>query len=199
MKEQLTYKKISEIGVKEKYIRKNHYNGIKVWWARRPITTMRSLLIKEVLERNNVAHNVDTELFSEINPSNIKYSNFAKQFHTDNYSVLDLFAGGGAIPFESARLGFKTYSSELNPVASLLQKTIFNSQNIIDYHIKLEKSGINVIQRVQARLESHFKIEGLTPYVIFWEKIAKCKNCNSNLSLRRIDYLSKRKNKQVRK
>lgn len=198
MKEQLTYKKISEIGIKEKYIRKNHYNGIKVWWARRPITTMRSLLIREVLEINNLPHNVDAELFSEINPSNIKFDNFANQFHTDIYSVLDLFAGGGAIPFESARLGFKTYSSELNPIASLLQKTIFNSQNIIDYDIKLEKSGLDVIQRAQTRLERYFKIGNITPYVIFWEKIAKCKNCDNKLSLRRIEYLSKRKNKPVR-
>lgn len=198
MKERLTYKKISEIGVKEKYIRKNHYNGIKVWWARRPITTMRSLLIKEVLERNNVVHNVDTELFSEINPSNIKFGNFANRFHAGIYSVLDLFAGGGAIPFESARLGFKTYSSELNPIASLLQKTIFNSQNIIDYDIKLEKSGLNIIQRAQTRLERYFKIGNITPYVIFWEKIAKCKNCDNKLGLRRIEYLSKRKNKPVR-
>ena len=37
---------ISEIGVKEKYIRKEHFNSIKVWWARRPITAMRNLLIQ---------------------------------------------------------------------------------------------------------------------------------------------------------
>src|SRR5208283_5652776 len=31
--------------------------------------------------------------------------------------VLDMFAGGGAIPLEAARLGCETYAVELNPVA----------------------------------------------------------------------------------
>lgn len=39
--------------------------------------------------------------------------------------VLDLFAGGGSIPFEAMRLGFDTYANELNPVASaILQGTL---------------------------------------------------------------------------
>ena len=31
-----------------------------------------------------------------------------------------LFAGGGSIPFEAARLGCETYGSDLNPIAALL-------------------------------------------------------------------------------
>ncbi len=39
--------------------------------------------------------------------------------------VLDLFAGGGSIPFESMRLGLDTVANELNPVASaILQGTL---------------------------------------------------------------------------
>lgn len=34
--------------------------------------------------------------------------------------VGDVFAGGGSIPFETARLGCETYGSDLNPVASML-------------------------------------------------------------------------------
>jgi putative DNA methylase len=36
--------------------------------------------------------------------------------------VLDPFGGGGAIPLEALRLGCETYSSDLNPVAVLIQK-----------------------------------------------------------------------------
>jgi adenine-specific DNA methylase len=39
-------------------------------------------------------------------------------------TVLDPTAGGGTIPFESARYGFPTVSNELNPVAWLLNKVI---------------------------------------------------------------------------
>jgi len=35
--------------------------------------------------------------------------------------VLDLFAGGGAIPLEAARLGCESYAVELNPVAHLIE------------------------------------------------------------------------------
>jgi putative DNA methylase len=35
--------------------------------------------------------------------------------------VLDMFAGGGAIPLEAARLGCETYAIELNPVAYLIE------------------------------------------------------------------------------
>jgi putative DNA methylase len=38
----------------------------------------------------------------------------------------DCFAGGGSIPFESARLGADVYASDLNPVASLLTWSSYN-------------------------------------------------------------------------
>lgn len=199
MKAKLTYKVISEIGVKEKYVRKDHYNTIKVWWARRPISTMRSLLVREMLHRNNeVDHFVDVQLFSELNPPQKCFKEFKEKYNTSQLSVLDVFAGGGSIPFESARLGFRTYSSELNPVASLLQETIFNSVTIENYDEKLRKSGYRVIEKVEKRIGKYFSINEIKPYVIFWSKVAKCKSCGCALDLRRIEYLSKRKNRPVR-
>ena len=39
---------------------------------------------------------------------------------TGNPVVLDITAGGGSIPFEASRLGFRTIANELNPVAGLI-------------------------------------------------------------------------------
>ena len=39
---------------------------------------------------------------------------------TENPLVLDITAGGGSIPFEASRLGFRTIANELNPVAGLI-------------------------------------------------------------------------------
>ena len=39
---------------------------------------------------------------------------------TENPVVLDITAGGGSIPFEASRLGFRTIANELNPVAGLI-------------------------------------------------------------------------------
>ena len=39
-----------------------------------------------------------------------------------NVIVLDPTAGGGSIPFESARLGLSSYGNDLNPVAALIEQ-----------------------------------------------------------------------------
>jgi len=196
---EIKYKQISEIGIREKYLRANHYNTIKVWWARRPITAARSLLIKEILKRNGTENElVDIELFAQINPSKKIFKDFKTKFKTDKLSVLDVFAGGASIPFESARLGCKTYSSELNPVASLLQETIFNSQSIENFPEKLKDSAYRVIDNAEQRIGKYFDINGINPYVIFWSKVGKCKSCGGDLDLRRFEYLSKRVKKPIR-
>lgn len=195
MKVKLTSKIISEIGVKEKYLRKNHYNSLKVWWARRPITAMRSLLIKEMYDSNLKDAHVDLDLISDLNPSQKKLKTFAEEFNTNNINVLDVFAGGGSIPLESARLGFNTFSAELNPVASLLQETIFNSNSIPDYSEKLRKSGTIIIENLKNKYSKNYDFNGDIPYVIYCSKISKCVKCNSEIDLKRLQYLSKRKNK----
>ena len=49
----------------------------------------------------------------------------AKKLFGASVTVIDPMSGGGSIPLESVRLGFKTYANELNPVAcTVLQATI---------------------------------------------------------------------------
>lgn len=197
MKIRLTSKIISEIGVKEKYLRKNHYNSLKVWWARRPTTAMRSLLILEMLKRKNQLPEVEANLISDTNPTPKVFKKFAEEHNTPDFKVLDVFAGGGSIPFESSRLGFETFSAELNPVASLLQETIFESVEIIDYSEKLRKSGDIIIEKLNEKYSKYFNINDDIPYVIYCSKTSKCVNCNTEIDLKRLKYLSKRKNKIV--
>ena len=49
----------------------------------------------------------------------------AQELWGPDISVMDPMAGGGSIPLESARLGFKTFANEYNPVAcSVLEATV---------------------------------------------------------------------------
>ena len=49
----------------------------------------------------------------------------AELFNPDKLPAFhDLFAGGGAIPLEAQRLGLKSYASDLNPVAVLINKAM---------------------------------------------------------------------------
>jgi len=43
----------------------------------------------------------------------------------NSVAVLDPTAGGGSIPFESARLGLTTLANDLNPVAVLIQRATY--------------------------------------------------------------------------
>ena len=45
---------------------------------------------------------------------------FQNNLVTSDPVVLDITAGGGSIPFEAGRLGFRTIANELNPVAGLI-------------------------------------------------------------------------------
>lgn len=47
--------------------------------------------------------------------------NEIKEGHAPRPRVLDMFAGGGAIPLEALRLGCESYALDLNPVAHIIQ------------------------------------------------------------------------------
>ena len=184
---------ISKIGVEEKYVRKEHYNSLKVWWARRPLRAMRAIIINEILRFRNLEDNeISKELINEINPSRELLEDFSTQYNTKELTLLDVFGGGGSIPFESARLGLRTFSSELNPVATLLQQTIFNSLGIKDFGVILKKEGNEIISNVEVKLKHLYVLNEIVPYTIFWSKTMVCPSCKKTTNLSRLKYLKKK-------
>ena len=121
-----------------------HPKGIHHWWARLPLPTARAVLFASVVDDpsehpdefpTEAAQDAERErLFG------ILREMMQKKLHTrpEVYAkarvemekscggtlpvVLDPFAGGGSIPLEANRLGFKAHASDLNPVAVLLNK-----------------------------------------------------------------------------
>ena len=65
--------------------------------------------------------------------------------------VLDMFAGGGAIPLEAARLGCESYAVELNPVAHLIElcTVTFPQQFGPELADDVEKWGRKVLDATQ--------------------------------------------------
>lgn len=58
---------------------------------------------QEVLQREHLSNDhLNSQLITEINPSKNIFESFKKDHKTETISVLDTFAGGGSIPFESA-------------------------------------------------------------------------------------------------
>jgi putative DNA methylase len=89
----------------------------------------------------------------------------AKRMFGDDIALIDPMSGGGAIPLESARLGFKTYANELNPVACTVLETT------VDYPFRFGPElsgkalhwGAELRRRFNARMEKFFPKKGVLP------------------------------------
>ena len=120
-------------------------NQLHVWWARRPLIASRAAIAASMLpaetDRNEFTRNLGTSTevvtarrqMDEVKAtgqwSKISFPNQRSFLHNPKFltaapdnvpTILDITAGGGSIPFEAGRLGFKTIANELNPVAGLI-------------------------------------------------------------------------------
>ena len=154
-------------------------NQLHVWWARRPLiasrATVAASMLPEDADKGKFISNLGTspEVVEARNRmdaikasggwSNISFPNKrAFLFNPDSVpndtanaaTVLDLTAGGGSIPFEAGRLGFRTIANELNPVACLILRATcewpqrFGRQLLADYQEVSRKFQEKVAERV---------------------------------------------------
>ena len=86
--------------------------------------------------------------------------------------VLDSMAGGGVIPLEAVRYGFKVYANELNPVASLILKTTLEYPTSFGRGLRayLEQLAQEINDAVRGRLGGFFSAE---PETVWWSAIDK--------------------------
>jgi len=124
---------ISEQSAREKSIRHGHISTLHIWWARRPLAACRAAVFaalvdaphdhadRERLERL-IATIVDWDQVKDGNSPAIEEARriIRQQWGGEVPRVLDMFAGGGAIPLEALRLGCEAHALELNPVAYLI-------------------------------------------------------------------------------
>ena len=121
---------LNAIASKEKLHPRRYVELVHYWPARRPITASRAAIFAALVpaptteaERDDVASFV-TRLAAyqpdsdtvEAARERIKEMNGGRAPR-----VLDLFAGGGAIPLEAARLGCESYAVDYNPIAHLIE------------------------------------------------------------------------------
>src|SRR5262249_36805419 len=118
-----------EVAVREKVGgRIGHISGLHIWWARRPLAAARAAVYGTLVPASTSR---DPEELGSFLSDLCRWgapSTSIRRARADILGandepaprVLDMFAGGGAIPFEAARLGCETTSLELNPVAYLI-------------------------------------------------------------------------------
>ncbi len=79
---------------------------------------------------------------------------------TEDVAVADPMAGGGSIPLEALRLGFRTFAGEINPVASVILKATleFPARFGPSLATEIKKWGGLWCDRVRKRLEPFFPV-----------------------------------------
>jgi len=221
-------REISAEAAREKSIRKGHISTLHLWWARRPLVAARAAVFAalvaapETYQKRTCLKKTMVELCrweaGENTIERAKKKILEAQRERLNLpadtplnevpapKVLDIFAGGGAIPLEALRLGCETYAVDLNPVAHIIELcTLVYPQK---YGKKLadevEKWGKWVIENVRAEIgdlyptikvgevlpEEFEQIEllpkskakqlslakTLTPVAYLWTRTVKCPN-----------------------
>jgi putative DNA methylase len=109
--------------------RKGHPALFHLWWARRPLAAARAAVYATLVHVGNLPEEArSAEFFSALcrwGSSDAAITEARERVLVSNGGaspkVLDMFAGGGAIPLEAARLGCEATAVELNPVAHLIE------------------------------------------------------------------------------
>lgn len=168
----LPLKAINEATAAEKRTtaRLAHPAKLHQWWARRPLTASRAILFAQLVDDPS-AHpeafptneSIETErqrLFEVLvglldlnGPSDDALRRASVEIERSNaggITVVDPFAGGGAIPIEAQRLGMNVGASDLNPVAVLLNRLMLDQTRIAlgrppvhpdDCHLSVTRTG----------------------------------------------------------
>jgi putative DNA methylase len=141
---------ISAEARREKSIRKGHISTLHLWWARRPLVAARAAVYGALVPagKDKKSANAASKFVAELckypgSPEKIREAQkHILTAHAERLTeergelvtvedieagraprpkVLDMFAGGGAIPLEALRLGCEAYALDLNPVAHLIE------------------------------------------------------------------------------
>jgi putative DNA methylase len=119
------------------FIRVPKISNLHPYLARRPTSTARALTLASILPSNVIREefekalgfdrisSVPYKLLYLVNPDRAYVKELVKKYtgrDPENIVVVDPMAGGGTIPLEALRLGFRTVAIDYNPVAYIILK-----------------------------------------------------------------------------
>ncbi|WP_348609711.1 DUF1156 domain-containing protein [Halobaculum rarum] len=100
-------------------------------------------------------------------------------------TILDATAGGGSIPFESLRYEFPTVANELNPVASVILKSVLQHPRVNgDLSEDIEKWGDKLNELSRNNLSKYFSSpDDQVPLEYLWAHTIDCPDCGLEIPL----------------
>jgi adenine-specific DNA methylase len=135
------------------------------------------------------------------NSSNVLFVGTARELvraaHGDSHPlVVDPFAGGGSIPLEALRLGCDCFASDLNPVATLILKTMLEEIPRYggDLASEFRAESLKVIAEAKSELAAVYpsNSDATEPIAYIWARTITCDSCGAEVPLVRSLWLCKK-------
>lgn len=195
----------SVAGYNERYHRGETSHTIHVWWARRPHSAMRSLVFSSLCkDKGDEATRTMAEMAMNCDSKSVEKARAQiKEGYDGAPKVLDMFGGGGTIPFEAKRLGTDVYSIDSNELSVFIQKCNMLYSDNIDLKKavqKIEIVGNEVLSNLKRRTEWLYPLrseynEELFGYV--WTYRIECPHCKKKIMISKRPWLSKKKGRRI--
>ncbi len=158
---------------------------------------LRQKLLKFIADFSNWDNSAN-QLYLEISRSLVKAAH-----PEETPLVVDPFAGGGSIPLEALRVGCDAFASDLNAVASLIQKVMLDDiprygQRLAD---ELRIWGNKLKEKAEQELLKFYPKDqdGARPIAYIWARTVRCEapNCGAEIPLVRSFWLCKKANQKI--
>lgn len=195
----------SVAGYNERYHRGETSHTIHVWWARRPHSAMRLLVFSSLCkDKSDTATTTMSQLAMSCDDTIVnEASKMLRSQYEETPKVLDMFGGGGTIPFEAKRLGLDSYSIDSNQLSVFIQRCNMLYADSIDLtqaQKKIEKIGTEILFNLKARTDWLYPLRKETSEDVFgyvWTYRITCPHCGHRSILSKRPWLSKKKNRRV--
>lgn len=195
----------SVAGYNERYHRGETSHTIHVWWARRPHSAMRSLVFASLAkDTSDKAASVMASLaMNNTQDVQAKAKQIIHQGYLETPKVLDMFGGGGTIPFEAKNLGADTYSIDANQLSVFIQRCNMVYANQVDLDRAKElvaESGNSVLSRLKADTDWLYPLRqtsGEKTFGYMWSYKKTCDHCGKSFFLIKRPWLSTKKGKRL--
>ena len=190
----------SVAGYNERYHRGETSHTIHVWWARRPHSAMRSLVFSSLCkDKSDESLSVMANLAMKCNPDDVKK---AREILRREYpavpKILDMFGGGGTIPFEAKRLGLDAYSIDSNQLSVFIQKcnmVYADRINLKRAEELVQEKGIEILDNLTKRSAWLYPLRASAenaPFGYIWTYRTTCPHCGRKFLISKRPWLSKK-------
>jgi len=192
-------------GYNERYHRGETSHTIHVWWARRPHSAMRSLVFSSLCkDKSDTASSIMANLAINCADKTVAQARKSIAYGYESApKLLDMFGGGGTIPFEGKRLGLDTYSIDSNQLSVFIQKCNMlyaDRINLKEAEKKVEEVGSCVLNTLKDKTHWLYPLREKSNSEIFgyiWTYRKECPHCRKKFIISKRPWLSKKKGRKV--